>query len=139
VRTICAHAAPRPDGQAYNLVPRRRCFYGFQIMTENVHAETFSLLIDAFLPDVEEQARLFDEVESGQSTTLSPLGRDVFPDKFHLQSHRSQGKSPGRIAGSFQHQHSPTGSSLARSRRAFFFHLPQRRSPRSSKRAFSRV
>jgi ribonucleoside-diphosphate reductase subunit M2 len=28
-----------------------RCFYGFQIMTESIHSETYSLLIDTYLFD----------------------------------------------------------------------------------------
>ena len=39
--------------------PEARCFYGFQIMMENVHNETYSLLIDTFVTDAEEKARLF--------------------------------------------------------------------------------
>lgn len=45
---------------------RCRCFYGFQAMTDNVHVETFSLIINAFVPDVEEQTRLFGEIECGK-------------------------------------------------------------------------
>ncbi|KAK7695486.1 hypothetical protein QCA50_000122 [Cerrena zonata] len=37
-----------------------RCFYGFQIMTENIHAETYSLLIDAYIKDSNEREHLFD-------------------------------------------------------------------------------
>src|SRR5258706_6240678 len=28
-----------------------RCFYGFQIMMENIHSETYSLLIDTYIKD----------------------------------------------------------------------------------------
>ncbi|KAF7341468.1 Ribonucleotide-diphosphate reductase [Mycena venus] len=31
--------------------PEARCFYGFQIMMENVHSETYSLLIDTYIRD----------------------------------------------------------------------------------------
>ncbi len=41
--------------------PEARCFYGFQIMMENVHAETYSLLIDTYLRnDVTEKSRILN-------------------------------------------------------------------------------
>ncbi|KAK7022623.1 putative ribonucleoside-diphosphate reductase small chain [Favolaschia claudopus] len=40
-----------------------RCFYGFQIMTENVHAETYSLLIDAYVEDPDRKTHLFRAIE----------------------------------------------------------------------------
>ncbi|KAG1892578.1 ribonucleotide reductase [Suillus subluteus] len=45
-------------------VPEARCFYGFQIMIENVHAETYSLLIDTLIKDVNERQYLFDAIET---------------------------------------------------------------------------
>ncbi|KAG2146720.1 ribonucleotide reductase [Suillus clintonianus] len=45
-------------------VPEARCFYGFQIMIENVHAETYSLLIDTLIKDVNEREYLFDAIET---------------------------------------------------------------------------
>jgi len=41
-----------------------RCFYGFQLMMENVHSETYSLLIDTYVRDGAERARLFNAVET---------------------------------------------------------------------------
>ena len=39
--------------------PEARCFYGFQIMMENVHSETYSLLIDTYLRnDIKEKMRI---------------------------------------------------------------------------------
>lgn len=35
--------------------PEARCFYGFQIMIENVHAEMYSKLIEALVTDPKEQ------------------------------------------------------------------------------------
>ena len=43
--------------------PEARCFYGFQIMMENIHNETYSLLIDTFVTDEEEKTRLFQGVK----------------------------------------------------------------------------
>lgn len=43
-------------------IPEARCFYGFQIMMENIHSETYSLLIDTYIKDKNEKAMLFDAV-----------------------------------------------------------------------------
>lgn len=45
-------------------LPEARCFYGFQIMMENIHSETYSLLIDAYIKDTQEKARLFNAIET---------------------------------------------------------------------------
>ncbi|ELA48028.1 hypothetical protein VCUG_00451 [Vavraia culicis subsp. floridensis] len=39
-----------------------RCFYGFQIMIENVHSEMYSLLIDTYIKDQEEKDFLFNAI-----------------------------------------------------------------------------
>ena len=44
--------------------PEARAFYGFQIMIENVHAETYSLLIDTYIQDAQEKDRLFRAMET---------------------------------------------------------------------------
>ncbi len=41
-----------------------RCFYGFQIMMENIHSETYSLLIDTYIREPEQRELLFDAVET---------------------------------------------------------------------------
>ena len=38
-------------------------FYGFQIMMENIHSETYSLLIDTYVKDENEKAQLFSAIE----------------------------------------------------------------------------
>ena len=38
-------------------------FYGFQIMMENIHSETYSLLIDTYVKDDAEKDRLFNAIE----------------------------------------------------------------------------
>ncbi len=38
-------------------------FYGFQIMMENIHSETYSLLIDTYVKDEIEKAQLFNALE----------------------------------------------------------------------------
>ena len=39
-------------------------FYGFQIMMENIHSETYSLLIDTYINDKQEQDMLFNAIET---------------------------------------------------------------------------
>jgi ribonucleoside-diphosphate reductase beta chain len=39
-------------------------FYGFQIMMENIHSETYSLLIDTYVKDKAERNRLFNAIET---------------------------------------------------------------------------
>jgi ribonucleoside-diphosphate reductase subunit M2 len=40
-------------------IPEARCFYGFQMMMENIHSETYSLLIDTYIADPVEKDFLF--------------------------------------------------------------------------------
>ncbi|MBN9399529.1 MAG: ribonucleotide-diphosphate reductase subunit beta ['Candidatus Kapabacteria' thiocyanatum] len=44
--------------------PEARFFYGFQIMMENVHSETYSLLIDTYIRDPKEKHRLLHAVDT---------------------------------------------------------------------------
>ena len=44
--------------------PEARCFYGFQLMMENIHGETYSLLIDTYITDKEEKEHLFNAIET---------------------------------------------------------------------------
>ena len=39
-------------------------FYGFQIMMENIHSETYSLLIDTYIQDSAEKDKLFNAIET---------------------------------------------------------------------------
>jgi ribonucleoside-diphosphate reductase beta chain len=45
-------------------IPEARCFYGFQIMMENIHSETYALLIDTYVKDPSEKDRLFHAIET---------------------------------------------------------------------------
>ncbi|TPX32071.1 ribonucleoside-diphosphate reductase [Synchytrium microbalum] len=45
-------------------IPEARCFYGFQIMIENIHAEMYSLLIDTYIRDPAQREYLFDALET---------------------------------------------------------------------------
>jgi ribonucleoside-diphosphate reductase subunit M2 len=44
-------------------IPEAKCFYGFQIMMENIHSETYSLLIDTYIKDTKEANYLFNAIE----------------------------------------------------------------------------
>jgi ribonucleoside-diphosphate reductase beta chain len=41
-----------------------KCFYGFQIMMENIHSETYSLLIDTYIQDAKEKDHLLRAIET---------------------------------------------------------------------------
>jgi len=45
-------------------VPEARCFYGFQIAVENIHSETYSLLIDTYVRDNTEKSHLLNAIET---------------------------------------------------------------------------
>lgn len=45
-------------------LPEARCFYGFQIMMENIHSETYALLIDTYIKDPQEKYKLFHAIET---------------------------------------------------------------------------
>jgi len=44
--------------------PEAKFFYGFQIAMENIHSETYSLLIDTYVKDVKEKSKLFNALEN---------------------------------------------------------------------------
>lgn len=44
--------------------PEAKSFYGFQIAMENVHSETYSLLIDTYIKNTEEKGRLFNAIDN---------------------------------------------------------------------------
>lgn len=41
-----------------------RAFYGFQIAMENIHSQTYSVLIDTYIKDMEEKNKLFHAIEN---------------------------------------------------------------------------
>jgi len=45
-------------------VPEARCFYGFQIAVENIHAEMYSLLIDSYIKDKKQRDYLFNAIDN---------------------------------------------------------------------------
>ena len=40
-------------------IPEARAFYGFQIATENVHSEMYSLLLEHYIRDSDQKDRMF--------------------------------------------------------------------------------
>lgn len=45
-------------------VPEARCFYAFQAAMENIHSETYSQLIDSYIKDADEKAKLFNAIDT---------------------------------------------------------------------------
>jgi ribonucleoside-diphosphate reductase subunit M2 len=45
-------------------VSEARAFYGFQIAMENIHSETYSLLIETYIKDKEEKYKLFNAIDN---------------------------------------------------------------------------
>ena len=45
-------------------ISEARCFYGFQIAVENIHSETYSLLIDTYIKDKKEKQHLLSAIET---------------------------------------------------------------------------
>lgn len=45
-------------------LPEARAFYGFQIAMENIHSETYSLLIDTYIQNKEEKHTLFRAIDN---------------------------------------------------------------------------
>jgi len=45
-------------------VPEARAFYGFQMAMENIHSETYSLLIEQYIRDKDERMKLFHAIET---------------------------------------------------------------------------
>ena len=45
-------------------IPEARCFYGFQVAMENIHSETYSLLIDTYIQKQDEKDHLFNAIDT---------------------------------------------------------------------------
>jgi len=45
-------------------LPEARAFYGFQMAMENIHSETYSLLIDTYITDTVEKMGLFNAIQT---------------------------------------------------------------------------
>jgi len=65
-------------------LPEARCFYGFQIMMENIHSETYALLIDTYIKDPAEKDRLFHAIDTVPCEFLLKMRKFAF---LHLFTH----------------------------------------------------
>ena len=54
-------------------IPEARCFYGFQIMMENIHSEMYSLLIDTYIKEQKQRTYLFDAIDTSEISCLQVL------------------------------------------------------------------
>merc|ERR1712139_602330 len=45
-------------------IPEARAFYGFQMAMENIHSETYSLLIEQYIREPAEKERIFDAIHT---------------------------------------------------------------------------
>ncbi|EDO19013.1 hypothetical protein Kpol_2002p84 [Vanderwaltozyma polyspora DSM 70294] len=43
--------------------PEAKCFYGFQIMVDNIHQEVYGILIDSLVKDDEKRTSMFEEIK----------------------------------------------------------------------------
>lgn len=70
--------------------PEARCFYGFQIMIENIHSEMYSLLIDTYVKDPAEKDYLLRAIETIPCVTKkSKMGVAMdYQRKFCRATHR---------------------------------------------------
>merc|ERR1712014_446770 len=50
-------------------LPEARAFYGFQIAMENIHSETYSLLIEQYIKDPAEKEKIFDAIHTMPAIT----------------------------------------------------------------------
>ena len=58
-------------------IPEARCFYGFQIMMENIHSETYSLLIDTYIKEQKQRTYLFDAIDTSRSPRSQPFNTRI--------------------------------------------------------------
>ncbi len=77
-------------------IPEARCFYGFQIMMENIHSETYSLLIDTYIKEQKQRAYLFNAIETSQSP--GPSHQTIIAD--NEQFPQSERRRTGLLNGS---------------------------------------
>jgi ribonucleoside-diphosphate reductase subunit M2 len=70
-------------------IPEARCFYGFQIMMENIHSETYSLLIDTYIKEQAQRTYLFNAIETSKNI-LKFLLR--YTNTAHSSLHQEEGR-----------------------------------------------
>merc|ERR1719181_1345905 len=70
-------------------VPEVRAFYGFQIAMENIHSETYSLLIEQYIRDPAEREMVFDAMH-----TMPPIEAKA---KWAIQGMNRESSFAGRL------------------------------------------
>lgn len=75
-------------------IPEARCFYGFQIMMENIHSETYSLLIDTYIKEQKQRTYLFDAIDTSKLYLTSNLN-NVHASQYPVYGRRPIGPSNG--------------------------------------------
>lgn len=87
-------------------IPEVRCFYGVQIMIENIHGETYSLMIENLIKDKTEKERLLDAITTMPGVTklykwaqkwIKHTPEDELRDNPILQSYLDEG-APDEVA-----------------------------------------
>jgi ribonucleoside-diphosphate reductase subunit M2 len=73
-------------------VPEARCFYGFQIAMENIHSETYSLLIETLISEPKQRTYLFNAIENSEYLAF---GISTSTTNKSLQSHASARRQTG--------------------------------------------
>lgn len=63
-------------------IPEARCFYGFQIMMENIHSEMYSLLIDTYIKEQKQRTYLFNAIDNSQLIPKDKLYILVLTDSY---------------------------------------------------------
>lgn len=54
-------------------IPEARAFYSYQIFNESIHSETYSLLIDTYIKDIDEKNKIFNSIENIPSVAKKAL------------------------------------------------------------------
>ena len=65
-----------------------RCFYGFQVMIENIHSEVYSLLIDVYVNDITRKKNLFNAITTIPCVTKKAMWAKKWMDPLREFSHR---------------------------------------------------
>ena len=116
-------------------LPEARCFYGFQIAMENIHSETYSLLIDTYIRDAEKRNNLFNAIDTvpcvrkkvrPPQASLLPAGRRARSSRVRAKNSNVHpltqppplDRRPGPSSGSMSPRASPSASLPSRSSRA---------------------
>jgi ribonucleotide reductase beta subunit family protein with ferritin-like domain len=76
-------------------IPEARCFYGFQIMMENIHSETYSLLIDTYISEPRQRKYLFNAIDNSKFLEHHVPQHVSNASQFHASARRPTGLSDG--------------------------------------------